>query len=308
MYGEEWDCDEDAESYYEGKAEGAMMFTEEQHKALDSLLKEAKDSIIEDLKKGSKDQFERDTKELIEFKTNKSKLEKDLQEKETRTHKLDYEIRNREYDISCKEKEAAKKEKELQGNYNKAIEEYAYNAENVLKELLKGKLGKALKNFTFSKFYEVDNNYVIQEKCSLCDENRNRHFTDDQGKTYEIDCPCNNKHYVYTVIDAKIELSLGIIPSNLDDTDSIEEVLTKSIDIKFHRDCYSFPNFFKKCFNSKIETVEEYRGRLGYSAECFTSIEDAQLYADYKQRIEDEKKKRNYTDLQLNELLIDLED
>lgn len=306
---ENLEMDEEMQAYYEGKAEGESMFTEEQHKALDKLLKDAKDSIIKDLKKRSLIDFIKEGKEVENYKKRKKKLEQDLDTKKTKIRNLDYEIRNREYDISIKEKAIAKKEQELQANYEKAIEEYAFTVEKNVKDLLKDGLGKALKSFTLPKFYTIGYDYVQQEKCPLCDENRKRHFTDDQGKTYEIDCPCDTKHSVYKVFDAEIKFNFGFIPSKLEDSDTMEDLLAKSISIESRKvGKHSYSKFLKACFNPKIESPEEYKSRIKYSSEYFTSIEDAQLYCNYKQAIEDRKTKENYTDLKLKNLLVDDDD
>lgn len=298
--------------YYEGES----VFTEEQHEALDKFLKDAKDSIIKDLKERSLIDFTKEEKEVENYKKRKKELEQDLDTKKTKIRNLDYEIRNREYNVSIKEKAikdkqkaVEKKEEELQANYEKAIEEYVFNVEKNVKDLLSDGLGKALKSFTFPKFYSVKSDYVQQEKCPLCDENRKRHFTDDQGKTYEIDCPCNKEYSVYKVLDAEVKFNFGFIPGKLKDFDTMEDLLAKPISIETLRNGrYSYSEFLKKCFNPKIESPEEYKSRIKYYDGYFTSIEDAQLYCNYKQAIEDRKTKENYTDLKLAELLTEEED
>ena len=302
MYEEYYD--EIDESYYEGEPEGNVMLTEEQQKALDKTLEDVKKSMVEDLKKRSLIDYMKEGREVASYKRRKEELENRLKEKENKINDLDYEIRNREYDISVKEKALAKKEEGLQANYNKAIENYSYDAGKVLRELLKCKLSTALKNFTFPKFYKLGYEWWEQKKCSLCDDNRKRHFTDDLGKSYEVDCPCKTNAYIYKVEEVDVQFKLSISPGKIKDMDSVDEILNDSILVSSGTYDLTYENFLKNCFNPKIETAQEYKEKIGYGTEYFTSIEDAEIYCKFKQELKDKESEEYYMDLKLDSLLV----
>ena len=307
MYGEEY-YDEELEAYYEGRAEGEEMFTEEQHKALDKIMEDAKSTIIENIKKESKRDLNTELGELKRFKENKAKIEKELKDAEEKANELKYEIRTKEYELSQKEKGLNKRKEELEEKYQLAIGKYDLNVETVIKTLLKKKLGQALKEFSLPKFYKVGSDYVKQEKCNLCDENRKRHFTDDLGKTYEVDCPCDSHHHVYKVEEKEVIFTLGILPNDLKDDDSLDELLKHSLLIKgdnYSTDC-RYSEFLEKCYCPELETFQEYNERKR-SSSIFKNYEDAQAFAKYKQAEEDKENARNYMDLRLDRLLTDEE-
>lgn len=220
----------------------------------DERINELKDSLRNQVKEEIKNKIEELTKrneELEERQKNLSSLEKEYQDK----------IRNFEYE---KVQIIANAKKEI---YNANLEQFL--------------------DFVFEHqiLYEIDRKSIGQEKCPYCDDRRFIKTKDILGREYITPCKCSNYKDGYFVKENKCNLYFRKQENSID----FKMILGIS------DDCYGYTNTEIFGFSGEktimkdylYEKFDENNPPKSYYRAYFTSKEEAQKYADYLQKLED---------------------
>lgn len=209
------------------------------------------DSRVADLKEELKKELKQEIKDKIE------KLEKENEELQ----------------------EIKRNWKEIKNDYERKIAQVETEKEEILKNAKQEIYNATLKdlfdncNF-FEKIYKVDDSYVERPKCNMCDEDRKLTVTDCYGREHKVDCKCKRSKYKYFAIE---NLETGIYVQK----DSKENNF--AFKIKDNSDC-SYSTKIEK--ENVLEKFDKDKVKGIYNT-YFTTIEEAQKYADYLNSIED---------------------
>lgn len=221
----------------------------------DERINELKDSLRNQVKDEIKNKIEELTKrneELEERQKNLNSLEKEYQDK----------IRNFEYE---KERIISNAKKEI------------YNAN--LKQFL---------DFVFEHqtLYEVKYKSIEQEKCPYCDNNRQIKVKDILGREYTTRCKCYGYKTSYYVYESKCHLYF--------EKESLSNRFRMILQVNddgcyINTDIFGFSGEKTIMTDYLYEKFDENNPPKSYYRAYFTSKEEAQKYADYLNRLEDEK-------------------
>ena len=209
------------------------------------------DRTVADLKEQLKKEVKQEIQEKIKTLENENK---ELQEVKENWEEIKQEYENKTIEL----------EREKQKILNNAKTEI-YNA--TLKDLFE--------NCTFfEKIYQVDYEYEEQPKCDKCDENRELTVIDCYEREHKVDCKCakskrkffaerNERVSIYVQKDARSNNFMFKV-KNKSDYEYGWEISKKDILEKFDKD-----------------KIKEYYNTY------FTTLEEAQKYADYLNSIEE---------------------
>lgn len=219
----------------------------------DERINELKDSLRSQVKEEIKNKIEELTKrnkELEERQKNLSSLEKEYQDK----------IRNFEYE---KERIISNTKKEL---YNANLEQFL--------------------DFVFEHqvLYEIDRKSIGQEKCPYCDDNRRIKVKDILGREYTTRCKCSNYKDGYFVKENKCNLYFRKQKNST--------VFKMILDVKNEynsTEIFGFSGEKTIMTDCLYEKFDENNPPKSYYRTYFTSKEEAQKYADYLNKLEEDK-------------------
>lgn len=169
----------------------------------------------------------------------------------------------------------AKIKQEYESKINEIEREKQYILNNAKREIYNTTLKDLFDNCDyFQKLYKVDYKTEEREKCNMCDENRKLTIKDCYGRKHEVYCKCSNKRKVY------------YSEENLDTCIYIQK--------KKERDNFRFEFRSNSSWDyghkiSKEDILEKFDKEKvkGYYNTYFTTLEEAQKYADYLNSIED---------------------
>lgn len=219
----------------------------------DERINELKDSLRNQVKDEIKNKIEELTKrneELEERQKNLSSLEKEYQDK----------IRNFEYE-------------KVQIIINTKKEMYNANLEQFLDFV-----------FEHQVLYEVYRKSIKQEKCPYCDDRRFIKTKDILGREYITPCECSNYKDEYFVKENNSSLYFRKQKNST--------VFKMILDVKNEYDSteiFGFGGEKNIVSDYLYEKFDENNPPKNYYRTYFTSKEEAQKYADYLNKLEDEK-------------------
>lgn len=209
------------------------------------------DSTIADLK----EQLKKEVKQEIQEKMKKLEKEnKELQEVKENWEEIKQKYENKITEV----------EREKQSILNNAKKEI-YNA--TLKDLFE--------NCTFfEKIYQVNYDYEKRPKCDKCDENRRLTIIDCYGREHKVDCKCNKSKKIFFAErngDVNIYVQKDAMENNF-----MFKVKNKS-DYEYGWEI------------SKEDVLDKFdKGKVkNYYNTYFTTLEEAQKYANYLNSIEE---------------------
>lgn len=203
------------------------------------------DSTIADLKEQLKKEVKQEIQDKIKTLENENKELQDVKE--------NWEEIKQEY-----ENKITELEREKQRILDNAKNEI-YNA--TLKDLFEN-------CEYFSKIYRIDTTYVKRPKCDRCDENRELTVVDCYGRKHKVSCKCVNQKCIYI---AEENTRAQIYVQKDAEKDNFLFRINEDSDY-----CYG-----RKI--SKEEVLEKFdKDKVkGYYNTYFTTLEEAQKYANY---------------------------
>ena len=187
--------------------------------------------------------------------------------------------------IATLEKENAELQ-DVKKNYNKMKQEYKSKVneiekekqhilDNAKREIYNATLKDLFDNCDyFQKLYKVEYKTEEREKCNMCDENRKLTIKDCYGRKHEVYCKCNNKRKIY-YSEENLDTYIYIQKEKERDNFKFEFRSESSYDYghKINKD-----NVLEKFDRDKVKS---------YYNTYFTTLEEAQKYADYLNSLED---------------------
>lgn len=166
-------------------------------------------------------------------------------------------------------------EQEYQNKINETEREKQYILDNAKREIYNATLKDLFDNCEyFSKIYKVDTKYMPQEKCNKCDEDRKLSVSDCYGRKHKVNCKCSASKCLY-------------IATENTTTQIYVQKEAKRDDFAFNIREDSEYVYGRKI--SKEDVLEKFdKNKVkGYYNTYFTTLEEAQKYADYLNGIED---------------------
>lgn len=203
------------------------------------------------------------------------------------------EIKNRIEELTKRNEELEKKQKNLNSlekEYQDKIKKFEYEKEQIIintkREMYNAKLEQFL-DFIFEHqaLYKVESEFVIQKKCPYCDDNRYIKVKDILGREYRASCKCSDYKIKYLVKESNLNLYF-----------CKRKGTTFKMILKANDDDYCQTRIFgfdgEECtmdVHYLCEKFEESNPPENRYAAYFTSKEEAQKYADYLNKLEQEK-------------------
>lgn len=176
------------------------------------------------------------------------------------------------YDKFVKEKEQlAERKEELE-------EEYQNKIDNLEREFNRKKIEDLIPDAMLKQLYYIEAGYIEQKKCPLCDENREYTITTPDGIKHKIPCKCKKDIRKYCV-EKTSRKKLEIYKRNVN---------TNSNLFLYQQSDYVYITTDDDHILDKFDEKNIPENR--YST-FFTSKEEAQKYADYLNKKEEEKYK-----------------
>lgn len=169
----------------------------------------------------------------------------------------------------------AKIKQEYESKINEIEREKQYILDNAKREIYNATLKDLFDNCDyFQKLYKVDYKTEEQEKCDKCDENRELTIEDCYGRKHKVSCKCKNKTKLY------------YSEENLDTCIYIQKDKERdNFYFEFRENCsYDYGHKINK--ENVLEKFNKNKVK-GYYNTYFTTLEEAQKYADYLNSIED---------------------
>lgn len=209
------------------------------------------DSTIADLKEQLKKEVKQEIKDKME------KLEKENAE------------------LQDVKKNWKKIKKEYEEKINQTEREKQYILDNAKTEIYNATLKDLFDNCNyFQKLYKVDYNSEDRKKCNKCDEDRKLTLVDCYGRKHKLYCKCSTKKSIYYARENSgtcIYIQKGKSENNF----------------KFEfRDKESYDYGHKINREDILEKFDKDKVKDYYNT-YFTTLEEAQKYADYLNSIED---------------------
>lgn len=169
--------------------------------------------------------------------------------------------------------------KTLKQEYKNKINEVEIEKQDILdnakREIYNATLKDLFENCDyFKKIYKVDYKTEKREKCDKCDENRNLTLIDCYGRKHKVTCKCYKSKKIYYA-EENSETAIYIQKGKKEDNFKFE-----------------FKNEASYTYGCKIDrkdVLEKFdKGKVkGYWNTYFTTLEEAQKYADYLNSKED---------------------
>lgn len=176
--------------------------------------------------------------------------------------------------ITKLEKENAELQ-EVKENWEEIKQEYENKINNAEEEIYNATLKDLFENCTlFEKIYRVDYEVLEREKCDKCDENRKLTVVDCYGRKHKIDCKCSEKKHIYYAKEHK-------------GTEVYVQKSKNENNFKFEfrsENSYEYGHRISK--EDVLEKFDKDKVK-GYYWTYFTTLEEAQKYADYLNSLED---------------------
>lgn len=164
---------------------------------------------------------------------------------------------------------------EYKNKINEIQREKQYILDNAKRETYNATLKDLFDNCDyFQKLYKVDYKTEEQEKCDKCDENRELTIEDCYGRKHKVHCKCSDKRKVY-YSEENLDICVYIQKEKERDNFRFEFRSNSSWEYghKINKE-----NVLEKFDKDKVK---------GYYWTYFTTLEEAQKYADYLNNIED---------------------
>jgi len=159
--------------------------------------------------------------------------------------------------------------KEYENKINETEREKQYILDNAKKEIYNATLKDLFENCEyFSKIYKVGTKYIEQDKCDKCNKDRKVTAIDCFGRKHEIPCKCAKSKCVYI---AEENLGTEIYVQKDAQKDNFAFSIKEDSDYNYG------------CKLAKEDILEKFdkdkvKGRCNT---YFTTLEEAQKYADY---------------------------
>lgn len=212
-------------------------FYDDEYDYFDSTIAELKEQLKKEVKQEIQDRMqalEKENAELQDVKDNWEKIKREYENKINETE------REKQYILGNAKREI----------YNATLKDLFENCEY------------------FSKIYKVDTEYIKQDKCNKCDENRKLTLTDCFGRKHEVSCKCAESKRVYV---AEENLRTEIYVQKDAKRDNFAFNVKEDSDYNYGRKI-SKEDVLEKFDKDKVKN---------YYSTYFTTIEEAQKYADY---------------------------
>lgn len=171
-------------------------------------------------------------------------------------------------------RELKKKVANLNQLENELKEKIASAKRDVYKEEMKN-LIECIPNV--KEAFSIDYDYIKQEKCNCCDENRGITFTDALGRKYKVACKCNDSKKVY--VYKKSTYTFYLEKGNRD----------LRLYVKMYREDDNKYVEINKDKNNFIEKFDENNPPENYYNVLFTDENEAKKYVDWLNKKEQEK-------------------
>lgn len=205
---------------------------------------------------------------IIELKEQlRKEVKEEIQEKMKALEKENKELQ------SVKENWEEIKQK-YENKINEVEREKQSILDNVKNEIYDATLKDLFENCTFFKqIYQVDCDYEKQPKCDKCDENRKLTVIDSYGREHKVDCKCaESKEIFFAKRNGRINI---YVQKDAGKNNFMFKVKNKS-DYEYGWEI-SKEDILEKFDKNKVKE---------YYNTYFTTIEEAQKYADYLNIIE----------------------
>ena len=209
--------------------------------------------------------------QIEEFKESlRNQVKEEIKSKIDRLEKRNKELEERQKNLATLEKEYKDKIRKLERDKEEALLD-------VKKEYLNSHLQELMEQmFKCQDLYEIGKNFVKQDKCPHCDEDRRLLVKDMFGREHKILCKCYDNLYEYYVRKAEVRIY-------------VNKKVGGSIyfRVKINTDSYGYDSSIFEYINGKVEQnnifekFDENNLPRSYCVTCFTSKEEAQKYADY---------------------------
>lgn len=147
--------------------------------------------------------------------------------------------------------------------------EKQYILDNAKREIYNATLKDLFENCEyFSKIYKVDTKYIKQDKCDQCDEDRKLTVSDCYGRKHKVNCKCSTNKCLYIATENKTtQIYVQKEAEKADFAFSIREDSEYVYGRKISKE-----DVLEKFDKDKVK---------GYCNTYFTTLEEAQKYADY---------------------------
>lgn len=224
-------------------------FYDEEYDYFDSTMADLKEQLKKEVKQEIQDKIKTLEKENAELK--------DVRE--------NWEEIKREY-----------KEKEIQLEHE--AEEEKRNAKYL-------PIKKLFENFQ-TEYYQVHKYYKKDAKCDKCNEDRKLILTDCYGRKHEVDCVCNNKTHLEYIVETRYVAGISSISKRNSEL-MVWFYLTYQEDKREEDSYYSSSYFINNKIIKKFEDMSQEQKDKEYQDWYFTTLEEAQKYANYLSSKED---------------------
>lgn len=159
-------------------------------------------------------------------------------------------------------------------------EEYDYFDSTItdLKEQLKKEVKQEIQDKI--KTLEKENAELKDVKCDKCNEDRKLILTDCYGRKHEVDCVCNSKTHLEYIVETRYVAGISSISKR--NSELMVWFYLSYREDKREEDSYYLGSYF---INDKIikkfEDMSQEQKDKEYQDWYFTTLEEAQKYANY---------------------------
>ena len=203
------------------------------------------------------------------------------------------EIKNKIEELTKRNKELEERQKNLSSlekEYQNKIRNFEYEKNQIIRNTKQDMYNANLKQFLDFVFehqvlYQVDCKSIEQEKCPYCDDRRFIKTKDILGREYITKCKCSNYKDGYFVKENKCILYFRKQKYSND----FKMILNVKNDVYDNTELFGFSGEKNKVSDKLYERFDENNPPKNYFDAFFTIKEEAQKYADYLNKLEQEK-------------------
>ena len=214
--------------------------------------------------------------------------------KDSLRNQVKEEIKNKIEELTKRNEELEERQKNLSSlekEYQDKIRDFEYEKEQIIRNTKQEMYSANLEQFLDFVFehqvlYQIRCKSIEQEKCPYCDDKRYIKVKDILGREYTTRCKCSDCKTEYYVYENECRLYF--------------EKSKRSTDFKMilgidNDDCYTKTDIFGFSGEKKFmadylyEKFDENNPPKSYYGVYFTSKEEAQKYADYLNKLEEDR-------------------
>ena len=215
--------------------------------------------------------------------------------KDSLRNQVKEEIKNKIEELTKRNEELEERQKNLSSlekEYQDKIKKFEYEKEQIIRNTKQEMYNANLEQFLDFVFehqvlYKVDYKNIKQEKCPYCDDNRQIKVKDILGREYTTHCKCDDYKKSYYVCERKCYLYF-----EKEKKSTYFRMILKINDSDYNcsdTKLFGFSGEKNIVSDNLYETFDENNQPNNYFNSYFASKEEAQKYADYLNKLEQEK-------------------